>query len=129
MILTKYAVITPNSRTEFLQEQDANDYAAQVGGTVQMVEEEIREEQPLLEDYEVALWRIKSVLKLMGLEAAVSAAISQLPEPEHTVAATAWEYAYTIARRSNTVSFVQQALQLTDEQVDEIFEQGFEINI
>jgi hypothetical protein len=129
MKLTKHVVIKSNSRTDFTDADKAAAYALEVGGTVEIVEEEIIEPEPVIEDYEVALWRIKSVLKLMGMDAQINAAIQGMPEPNRTVASIAWEYAYTIARRSATVAFVQQVLSLSDEQVDGIFEQarGLEI--
>lgn len=124
MILTKYVVKTTNSSTDFLNQSDADKYAIEVSGKVVVVEEEISDEKPYQENYEVALWRIKSILKLMGLESNVTAAIDGLPEPDKTVAATAWEYASNIERYGKTVLFVQAVLQLTDEQVEQIFEQA-----
>jgi hypothetical protein len=70
---------------------------------------------------EVALWKIRFVLKQMGLEDIVTTAMSQLPEPQKTAADYIWNYGNAIDRHSNTVLFIQSALQMTDIEVDNIF--------
>lgn len=129
MTITKYAVVNGPEQTEFATKKEADNYTEKHGGKVQEVEEVIEETTTAVADYEVALWRIKSVLKLMGMEASIQAAIEQMNEPDRTVAATAWEYAYTIARNSATVGFVQKVLQLKDEEVTAIFEQAQLIDV
>jgi len=131
MILTKYIAISPNSRIEFLSEQERNDFIAANEGYTNggMVEEEIIEPEPVKQPREVALWRVKSILTLQGMAAGVEAAINQMPEPNKTVAKIAWEYAYTIDRWSETVLFAQQQLGLTDEQVDALFDAAEAIEI
>ena len=129
MKLTKHVVITENSRTDFTDADKAATYALQVGGTLEIVEEEMIEPEPVREPREVALWRVKSILTLQGNAGGIDAAIAQLPEPKKTVATIAWEYAYTIDRWSETVAFIQQQLQLTDEQVDALFDAAEAIDI
>lgn len=78
---------------------------------------------------EVQLWRVRTVLKLMGLEETIAGALEQLEEPTKTGAKTIWEYGTTIERQSQTVKFLQYVLQMTDGQVDEIFIQAEAIEI
>jgi hypothetical protein len=74
---------------------------------------------------QVTLWQLRAVLEIMGLEATVTAVIKGMPEGvESTVAWRAWEYANNIRRSSPTVIALKAILQLTDEQVDQIFIQA-----
>ena len=70
---------------------------------------------------EVALWKLRAVLNAMGLEQNVADAIEQLPNPPRVGATYIWNYGNTIDRNSNTIAFIQNALSLTDAQVNEIF--------
>ena len=70
---------------------------------------------------EVQLWRIRTVLKLMNLEEIIATALNSLEEPIKTGALYIWEYGTTVERNSQTVVLLQTVLQMTDEQVDEIF--------
>jgi len=70
---------------------------------------------------EVALWKIRAVLAGMGLEQTILDAINNLPNPPRIGALYIWNYGTSIERQSQTVGFIQQILQFTDEQVDEIF--------
>ncbi len=69
----------------------------------------------------VEMWRLRAVLTAQGLADAVGAIIAALPEPQRTVVSTAWQYGNTVARTSPTVTALAGALQLTPEQVAEIF--------
>ena len=84
-----------------------------------------------LEDYrksqvpqEVQLWRIRTVLKLMQLETQIESAIETMPEPSKTAATYIWKFGTTVERASQTVLLLQSVLQLTDEQVDDLFIQA-----
>lgn len=70
---------------------------------------------------EVALWKIRAVLAGMGLEQTILDAINNLPNPPRIGALYIWNYGTSIERQSQTVGFIQQILQFTDEQVDAIF--------
>jgi len=74
--------------------------------------------------FEVQLWRIRTVLKLMQLEAQIESAIEAMPEPSKTAATYIWKFGTTVERSSQTVLLLQSALQLTDEQVDDLFIQA-----
>ena len=79
---------------------------------------------PVVPD-QVTLWQLRAVLEIMGLEATVTAVIKGMPEGvESKVAWRAWEYANNIRRSSPTVIALKAILQLTDEQVDQIFIQA-----
>jgi hypothetical protein len=83
---------------------------------------------PVVPD-QVTLWQLRAVLEIMGLEATVTAVIKGMPEGvESTVAWRAWEYANNIRRSSPTVIALKAILQLTDEQVDQIFIQAEQID-
>ena len=74
--------------------------------------------------YEVQLWRIRTVLKLMQLETQIESAIDAMPEPSKTAATYIWKFGTTVERASQTVLLLQSVLQLTDEQVDDLFIQA-----
>lgn len=84
-------------------------------------------QRKLLVPQEVQLWRVRTVLKLSNLEETITTALDALEEPTKTGAKTIWEYGTTVERNSQTVLFLQTALQMTDAQVDEIFIQASEI--
>jgi hypothetical protein len=80
--------------------------------------------QPPTVPFEVQLWRIRTVLKLMQLEAQIESAIDAMPEPSKTAATYIWKFGTTVERSSQTVLLLQSVLQLTDEQVDDLFIQA-----
>ena len=73
---------------------------------------------------EVALWKIRVILKVMQLEDTVTTALESLEEPTKTAALYIWSYGTAVDRDSQTIAYVQSVLQLTDEQVDDIFIQA-----
>jgi hypothetical protein len=73
---------------------------------------------------EVALWKIRVVLKVMELEGVVANALENLQEPTKTSALYIWSYGTSIDRDSQTIFFLQNILQLTNQQVDDIFIQA-----
>jgi len=72
---------------------------------------------------EVQLWRLRTILKLNNLEITIESALDQLDEPTKTAAKNVWNYGTTIERYSQTVLFIQAVTQMTDDQVNEIFQQ------
>jgi len=80
--------------------------------------------QPPTVPFEVQLWRIRTVLKLMQLETQIESAIDAMPEPSKTAATYIWKFGTTVERSSQTVLLLQSVLQLTDEQVDDLFIQA-----
>lgn len=89
--------------------------------------EEIADANKPIVPNEVALWKIRTVLKLMQLETTIETALNSLSEPTKTAALYIWEKGNSIDRFSQTILFLQSELQMTDEQVDDIFVQANEI--
>ena len=74
---------------------------------------------------QVTLWQLRAVLAIMGLEDTVTSVIQGMADgPEKKAAWRAWEYANNIKRYSPTVEGIKAILQLTDEQLDQIFIQA-----
>ena len=78
---------------------------------------------------EIQLWRLRVILKIMNLEEQIIAAFELLEEPSKTAAKYIWQFGTTIDRYSDTVLFIQQVLQLKDNQVDEIFKSACDIKL
>jgi hypothetical protein len=70
---------------------------------------------------EVPLWSMRILLKKMQLFDSIIEAINQMDEPLKSMALDYLEYGNYIERNSNTVILIQQILQMTDAQVDELF--------
>lgn len=87
------------------------------GATPEEIAESLKADVP----QEVQLWRIRTVLKLMSLETTIETALNGLEEPTKTGALYIWNFGTTIERHSQTVLMLQSVLQMTDEQVDEMF--------
>lgn len=97
----------------------------QAGGTVEpsnlfSEEEELEFNTPS----EVALWKLRFVLSQMQLADSITDAMNQLPEPQKTASNYIWNYGNSIDRQSSTISFIQTALGLTDNQVNNIYIQA-----
>jgi hypothetical protein len=89
--------------------------------------EELEQSARALVPFEVALWRIRLVLKLMGLENTIEASLEQLEEPTRTAAKYVWQFGSFIERESQTVLLVQSVTQMANEQLDQMFIQANEI--
>jgi hypothetical protein len=87
------------------------------GATPQELAEYIKSVVP----QEVQLWRIRTILKSMRYEDSIETVLNNLEEPTKTAALCIWNYGSTVERNSQTVAMLKTALQLTDEQVDEMF--------
>jgi hypothetical protein len=95
------------------------------GATPEEIEQAFKDKTPS----ESQLWRVRTILKLMNLVETIESALDQLPEPNQTAAKNVWNYGTTIERYSQTVLFIQSVTQMTDDQVDEIFQQAEAIQI
>jgi hypothetical protein len=95
------------------------------GATPEEIEQAFRDKTPA----EVQLWRLRTILNLMNLIGTIESALDQLPEPNKTAAKNVWNYGTTVERYSQTVLFIQSVTQMTDDQVDEIFQQAEAIQI
>jgi hypothetical protein len=90
------------------------------GATPEEIEQAFKDKTPA----EVQLWRLRTILKLMNLISTIESALDQLDEPNQTAAKNVWNYGTTVERYSQTVLFIQTVTQMTDDQVDEIFQQA-----
>lgn len=90
------------------------------GATPEEIEQAFKDKTPT----EIQLWRVRTILKLMNLETTIESALNQLDEPTQTAAKNVWNYGTTVERYSQTVLFIQSVTQMTDDQVDEIFQQA-----
>ena len=95
------------------------------GATQEEIEQAFKDKTPK----EVQLWRVRTILKLMNLETTIESALNQLDEPTQTAAKNVWNYGTTVERYSQTVLFIQSVTKMTDDQVDEIFQQAEAIQI
>ena len=95
------------------------------GATPEEIEQAFKDATPS----EVQLWRVLTILKLMNLETTIESALDQLEEPTQTAAKNVWNYGTTVERYSQTVLFIQSVTEMTDDQVDEIFQQAEAIQI
>jgi hypothetical protein len=95
------------------------------GATPAEIEQAFKDKTPA----EVQLWRLRTILKLMNLILTIESALDQLDEPNQTAAKNVWNYGTTVERYSQTVLFIQGVTQMTDDQVDEIFQQAESIEI
>lgn len=73
---------------------------------------------------EVPLWAFRAVLTTMGLAGNVTTLIATLDEPARTVASVQWEYANFIRRDHPVIVQLAQALNLTEQDVANIFKQA-----
>jgi len=78
---------------------------------------------------EVERWKIVAILQLTNNYENIVTAINELQEPTKTIALTHLENGESVVRNSQTVLFIQSVLQMTDEQVDEIFINANNINL
>jgi hypothetical protein len=95
------------------------------GATQEEIAQAFRDATPA----ESQLWRIRTILNLMNLVSTIESALDELPEPNQTAAKNVWNYGTTIERYSQTVLFIQSVTQMTDDQVDLIFQQAEAIQI
>jgi hypothetical protein len=95
------------------------------GATQEEIDQAFRDKTPA----ESQLWRVRTILNLMNLIPTIESALDQLEEPTKTAAKNVWNYGTTIERYSQTVLFIQSVTQMTDDQVDEIFQQAEAIQI
>jgi hypothetical protein len=90
------------------------------GATPAEIEQAFKDKTPA----ESQLWRVRTILNLMNLVPTIENALDQLDEPTKTAAKNVWNYGTTVERYSQTVLFIQSVTQMSDYQVDEIFQQA-----
>ena len=70
---------------------------------------------------EIAAWKYKIVVELLGMTAAIDAYISGLTEPEKTITTQAYNGKETFLRSSYLIEKARVGLSLTTAQVDRLF--------
>jgi hypothetical protein len=84
-------------------------------------DEDMAEFRKSLVPLEVPLWSMRILLKKMQLFDSIIYAINQMDDPLKSMALDYLEYGNYIERNSNTVILIQQILQMSDAQVDNLF--------
>ena len=126
--MIKYVVIKEDGRVEFTSMTAAEVYKDTINNAVRIdTVEEV--DQQVIDNIEVPMWRLRVVLTMMGMKDSVDAIIDSLPEPQKSVGKIAWEYGNTIFRLSSITLIVQQGLNLTDNQVNDIFTQAQNLTV
>lgn len=69
-------------------------------------------------------WRFRAMLKLSGKESDLTAFLDALPEPQQTIAKAKMEYTLIFERDNDLVLSAQQALGLTDAELDALWTQA-----
>jgi hypothetical protein len=95
------------------------------GATQEEIEDFNRGEVP----FEVPLWRVRVILKLMDLEQTVENVLNTFEEPNKTAALYLWQFGTLVERQSPTVLMLQQILELNNNQTDDIFIQANNIQL
>jgi len=128
--MIKYKVIRTDGVTEFTTLELAQQYFNSIDNGIE-INEVNEDDSPVYEviDEEIPTWRLKVILAMMGILDTVNNILDGLSEPQKTVAKLAWEYGTVTRRLSPFVLGVQQALSLTDEEVDNIFQQAKNIDV
>lgn len=112
----------PTNSIEYYEHGFVNPVFNQYPNPTSLIEGDIKTN--ILEvPFEVYFWRVRMVLKFMDLEEPIANAIPDLEEPIKTMVNYIWQNNINILveRHSQTLLFLQSVLQLTDQQVDEIF--------
>ena len=78
---------------------------------------------------EVALWKIRTVLSIMGLTNQIETILNDLVEPQRTGALAIWNHGNTVERYSNTVLYLQSQLSMTDTELDNVFVEAEKISL
>lgn len=124
MTITKYKISNGITTIEFATFTDASNYilANPIWAGTPIIEyEENVIPNPVDVPNEVPTWRLRAVLAIDGKEQDVENALSQLPEPNKTIAQKAWDFGSNTERDSQTVAFIKGVLSLTDAEVDQYF--------
>ena len=69
----------------------------------------------------VTMRQARLALIQQGLLGQVNAAIASMPEPEKSIVETEWEYAATVERKSPWIATLAPALNMTEEDMDNLF--------
>lgn len=76
----------------------------------------------------VPVWAVRAVLDIKGYGSQVTALLASLPEPTKTIANRIFEYGNYFDRNSQMLNLFANQLNLTPEQVDDIFIEACNLN-
>jgi len=110
----------------YLENSNIEEFTDEETGAMQWRADSVRKEWPKEPEVpiEVYAWRLRLVVAAAGLKDNIDLLLSNLPEPDKTVAHEAWNAGVTIRRDSILLAQVTSALGLTEQQVDEMFIQA-----
>lgn len=110
----------------YLENSNIEEFTDEETGATQWRADSVRKEWPKVPEVpiEVYAWRLRLAAIGAGLKDDIDSLISNLPEPDKTVAHEAWNAGVTIRRDSILLIQVASALGLTEQQVDELFVQA-----
>ena len=110
----------------YLENSNIEEFTDEETGATQWRADSVRKEWPKVPEVpiEVYAWRFRLVVTAAGLKDDIDSIISNLPEPDKTVAHEAWNAGVTIRRDSILLAQVASALGLAEQQVDELFIQA-----
>ncbi|WP_407522656.1 hypothetical protein PDL71_15415 [Lacibacter sp. MH-610] len=119
----KYRITSGQNTYDFNTMQLAEDWKQRNNSNLPITEVEVADvvvKEPVPQS--VPLWCLRTVLRSMNLLQPVKDTIAAMPDGVQKIAAEEGiEYSNTVLRSSPTTLFIKQVLNLTDEQVDEIF--------
>lgn len=101
---------------------EVSEAPAQASQTWDFDAEEWSEVRPVLPD--LAPWQFRAVLHLSGRQADLQAFIDSLPEPQKTIAQAKLEYTLVFERNNDLVLTAQQALGLSDAELNTLWNQA-----
>ena len=113
MIKIEYNALTGITTERELTPEEVAQLEAMQPETEEIVPEKISSRQ----------LRSQLILQGFNLET-IEQALNQMPEPNRSLAKVDWEYATNVYRNNAMIMAVGQLLNLTNEQIDEIFRQG-----
>lgn len=119
----KYRIVSGPNTYDFNTLQQAEDWNKRNNSNLPITPVEIPDviaKEPVPQS--VPLWCLRTILRSMGLLDRVKTVIAAMPDGVQKIAAEeGLEYSNTVLRSSPTTLFIKQVLNLTDDEVDEIF--------
>jgi hypothetical protein len=80
--------------------------------------------------WNVATWRIRSIIEWKGLNQNVIDAMDTIQDDRtRSISMNAWQFSTEINRSSGLVIYIQNQMNLTDSEVDEIFTEAEQITL
>lgn len=110
----------------YYENSNIEEFTDEETGATQWRADSVRKEWPKTPQVpeEVYAWRLRLATIAAGLKDDIDSLISNLPEPDKTVAYEAWNAGVTIRRDSILLMQIVLALGLTEQQVDDLFIQA-----